>query len=504
MPIHFRSFWPRKNWDSLLAAIAGILIIHSFCRHSGIGVSPDSVDYISTASNIRYHGTATNYSGHPLVNFPIGYPLLLSGIMWITGQDAMSFGPVLNEALFAILILLCGVLMEGFAIRSKLYKWAILTIIVLSPCLLEVYSMLWSETLFLVLLLLFILFLRRYLAAPDAASGLRRLWAPALIAGLACVTRYAGITLIATGGLLLCFQGDLRIRGKMGRLLYFGAAALLLPCLNLLRNRMVTGTAAGLRERGIESFGHVLRDLGNVILGWLGAGEDYGLWAAVLAAVLIVVFALLTIRRRRSRSTEHIVHVFFVVYAAFILGVASISRFQQLDSRLVSPLFIPLIWGCTFWIPGWMSNLYRGMGKPIALFAVFSGVIFIQTAQLTSYAENWEGIRDAGIPGYTENDWTHSQTMDYVRQQFAKDSVPVYSNADDAIWFLTGLRAHTLPHKESVGERGSLMGLDRFYVVWFNDGYNSDLLNIDKIAQAKRMVWTKPFADGAVYYFASR
>ena len=44
-----------REIDSVIAGIAGFILIYIWTRHSGIGVSPDSIVYMSTAANIRHH-----------------------------------------------------------------------------------------------------------------------------------------------------------------------------------------------------------------------------------------------------------------------------------------------------------------------------------------------------------------------------------------------------------------------------------------------------------------
>src|SRR5215469_10841034 len=148
----FRSFF-KRNIDSFIAAIAGFIIIILFTHHGGIGVSPDSVVYSTTAENLTIKGTLTDFTQKRIINFPVFYPLFLSFIMWLTSLKPLVFAPYLNALLFALLIYTAGYIMEQFNHRSKWYKAAILTCIVLSPALLEDYSMLWSETVFILLLL---------------------------------------------------------------------------------------------------------------------------------------------------------------------------------------------------------------------------------------------------------------------------------------------------------------------------------------------------------------
>src|SRR6201994_983817 len=113
MKPNFRRFFS-GNYDAVAAAIAGFCIIQLLCQHGGIGISPDSVVYISTAANIHDHGRINDFTNLPVMDFPAFYPIFLSGILFFTGQSILSAGPVLNGLLFAGLIWLCGWLMERF------------------------------------------------------------------------------------------------------------------------------------------------------------------------------------------------------------------------------------------------------------------------------------------------------------------------------------------------------------------------------------------------------
>ena len=46
-----------KNLDSLIAAIIGYYAIYLFTNYSGVGLSPDSIMYASTATNMQGHGS---------------------------------------------------------------------------------------------------------------------------------------------------------------------------------------------------------------------------------------------------------------------------------------------------------------------------------------------------------------------------------------------------------------------------------------------------------------
>src|ERR1035437_511470 len=189
----FQSF--KKNIDSLIAGVAGFIIIGLFTKHSGIGISPDSIVYASVARNLLNGVGIFDYSGRPMVDFPAFYPIILSIVSWCTKQDVIQLVPALNGLLFAAVIYTSGCIMEQFITRSKWYKWIVLLCITLSPSLIEVYFMLSSETLFILFSLLFFIALKYYLKCHSFFA----LFIISLIAAIAFVTRYAGITFVAVG-----------------------------------------------------------------------------------------------------------------------------------------------------------------------------------------------------------------------------------------------------------------------------------------------------------------
>ena len=490
----------KKNADSLVAAIAGFCIIILFTRHGGIGLSPDGVVYSSVAENIKNHGILRDYSQKTIVNFPVLYPVILSGISSITSIKPLFFAPVLNALLFAIIIYLSGMMLERFVFPSKWYKVLVLSCIVLSPCLLEVYSMFWSETFFIVWLLIFIILLGDYFKKHTIPA----LLATAVVAGLAAVTRYAGITVVATGGLLLLLDTQLPIRKKIWHLFLFAVTSPALLLINLARNYTVSGTLMGIREKAIRTLAENMHDTGAVFCDWLPFLAGHYSWAIVLTIILIVFFLILWLLQRtvhtQNVSYGHIACSFFLVYILFMLITASTSRYEQLNSRLLSPLFIPLVWGTSSGLIMLSQKIKASKRKWIAVLGILVFTSF-QYNQLKADYETWDGVKDAGIPGYTEDEWKLSETVRYVQTNtdlFGK-GYTVYSVADDAIYFFTGKSSYLLPHKDFPGEVNAFLDNPRCYVVWFNIGENTDLVGLHFIINVKKMKLFKQFSDGAIY-----
>lgn len=504
MKINAGSLSPARNIDGLITAILGWIMILLMTRHDGIGVSPDSVTYLSVAANIRAHGGWIDFHGDPLIDFPVGYPLSLSAVMCLIPWNILQGGPMLNGFLFAALLYLCAGLLEEAPYRGRIYKRIMLILILLSPCLLEVYSMLWSETLFLPLLILFLISLRYYFQKPAWS----RLALCGLLAGLATITRYAGITLIGLGGLYVLFDRSQKMKDKLTRLLLFSASAFILPFFNIVHNLLAGGTPIGHREQSLTSFGQNLRDFGAVICNWLHIPGEGGWLASLIGfACILLILGVWAIQRSKKKETGigygHLTTGFFLIYTVFILVSATVSRFQPLDSRLLSPLFIPFLVGSTCWISSGLSFL-SARRRSIAL--VIMGVVALGfgLGQALTDKQTWEDVRDGGIPGYTDDDWRNSQMMDFAIKNRSRihHGGGLYSNANDALWLLGHIHADLLPHKDSPAEIRSFLAQDSCYVFWFNDGINPDLIDIPFIKQHKPLTGVIGLDDGTVYIFS--
>lgn len=504
MQRNFRSYVLSGNYDAIPVAIAGFFVIQALCAYGGIGVTPDSVVYMSTAQNIHDHGAINDFTNMPVMDFPAFYPIFLSGLAWLTGHTVMQIGPVLNGLLFALLIGVCGWMMNRFTRVSRGYKLILLLFILGSPCLLEVYGYIWSETLYILLSLFFFIGCYRYFQT----HRLSWLLCIGVIAGLAGVTRYAGISLAGLGGALMLCDGRLRWgRKKIGHIVLYSFISLAFLALNLYRNYVLTETLAGYREKGLRTLTENLHNYGSVLCDWLPFfNERYG--AASLVALLFILFITGIFVYRLARRTgffsyDTIAISYFVMYTLFILYTATASRFQSLDSRLLSPLFLPWLWGSTIWIPGALQRCPVPWRKGAVALSLIAAVCFLQ-GEWHEWKENWEGIHYAGIPGFTENTWRDSETMAYVRahRDSLQQSGTVYSDAFEGLWFLGGgLEAELIPHKDNAEDIRYMLKEDQFTVIWFDDAINEDLIDIDYMRTRKQLVREIHFSDGAIYSF---
>src|ERR1700759_3653263 len=103
-----------KNIDTLIAAIIGFYAIHLFTKYSGVGISPDSIMYASTATNIQAHWSLMTFNETPLVFFPVFSPFFLGVIQFFSNVDPITAGATINSFLFAGVILTTGWILSKF------------------------------------------------------------------------------------------------------------------------------------------------------------------------------------------------------------------------------------------------------------------------------------------------------------------------------------------------------------------------------------------------------
>ena len=492
----------KKNIDSVIAAVIGFIFIQVLTKHSGIGISPDTIVYLSTARNLLAGRGWIDFSGSPLINFPLFYPTFLSTFSCITGKDILSTAPFLNSFLFAAVIYLSGTIIEHFINTAKWYKWIILSIITFSPSLFEVYSMLWSETLFILLTIIFFISLRSYLKQPSY----KNLLFVSVISAVAFVTRYAGITLLATGVLLMLLEFSIGRRKKLIHILLFGIIGISLISLNLIRNFFQTKTLAGSRLKGNTPFSQNLNYFGTVMCDWFSFLKDHYSFASVLGIIILIIsivtFFLHSINKQYSYSYEKILPAFFTVYSLFIILSSTISRYETINNRLLSPAYIPFIAGISYHLPYWQKNISKKLWQ--ISYAIGICILFIgfQYYQYKTNAKNYEDIKDDGIPGYAEDIWKNSPVVQFIQKDtlLAKHASQTFCNQNHAVYLFTGYSVTSIPERAHLKEVEQFHHYSNYYIIWFFTDENPDLLSISEIKQHAYLTLVHQFSDGVIFY----
>ena len=114
---------------------------------------------------------------------------------------------------------------------------------------------------------------------------------------------------------------------------------------------------------------------------------------------------------------------------------------------------------------------------------------------------------DYGNPGYTDSSWQESEFANYLRtidkSQF-DPKVNIYTDAHEAVYFFSGISSYLVPHKFFKKDVEQFYKIEHFYLIWFNNLENPELINIKDIQKVKQLKLLKKFEDGAIYEYDGR
>ena len=493
----------KKNWDAAIIGVIGALLVYFFTRHGGIGLEPDSIVYLSTARSVAHGGGFFEFAGNPMTDFPVGYPLFLSIIIFISRIDIVQSGHIVNMFLYFSLIYLCGGIINHISTRTKWVKIPFLILIVFSPALLSLYTYLLSETLFLVMTLLFFVALHQY----GQKKTIITLVVVALIAGLSCIVRYAGVTLVGAAGLMILLDKKLILKKKIGHLLLFGVIGISFLVANLVRNSLITGMLTGDREKSLTSFFENIQKYAYVF-GDFFFFRDLPWVFVILIGISFFVFYIYShiihfYKSNRYYNYWNICGTYFVVYTIFIVLSATFSRFEGLNMRLLSPLYLSCLLPLTFVTP-WAISKLEGWKKYglISVFVILFGVVnYFQYKHNVDY---YEMAKDNGMPGYAEDSWRNSPILNYIKSDKKRfnDNAKIYSDGNEAVYLFTGLKADLVPHVESKEDNENFKEeqLTDYYLVWFYDCADPEYVSLQKLLKENHYVELASAPEGRLYF----
>ncbi len=251
-----------------ILSCVGVLVILAGTSTYGAGISPDSVGYIATARSMAAGDGAVSYDGAPMVLWPPLYPAFLAGIHYVSGVDPLSSAPIVNAVLFGVIIYLSYLLFLRHSESSRAFPLVGAASVLVSFPLVHVSLSAWSEPLFIVLVLVYLVTSEFYLARGTA----RLLLVVSLSAALACLTRYIGVVLIPTGLVtILAFRRD-ALGVKVRHLALFACVSAAPVGIWVMRNYYLSGTPLGPREpSGLSLFQNLVFTVHGVV-SWFVPG----------------------------------------------------------------------------------------------------------------------------------------------------------------------------------------------------------------------------------------
>jgi hypothetical protein len=461
-----------KTIEYFLIATSMILVVIS--TRSGMGISWDSTDYMAVGRNMASGIGTLDVVGLPMTVRPPGISSLICVGDWLGLLPSTSF-VLINAVSAGVSTFFAMLILEKANIRTPITISA-LAIIAFSPSLLNMYSMAWSEPVFIALVV-----------AALWISLSPRSFTVHVILGILFTfmffIRYVGpfysfpIALVA---ILIQSKrsGLIKSTFRIGAI-YF--VSLVPQYLWLQRNESIDGTLTGARQGAGGSYLGPIKTMLGTFGSWIvgrdplnGNGGIYLNWndySTIMkiagyffgSILILLVVSLIRSRKRNTEASTVGLGLFFVslFYVSF-----SVIRFVHLeigplDNRMMSGIYIPLI---LVFGTGLDSALQNDSSKKIVsvIFAVLLFTIGSQSV-LSSFEYGADGRYWGSTTHQTQPLHQFVKTLDRNSQFMSNEPQMLFSIIEQSPIFNQYMNAQIFPRPCS--ER---------YMVWYTSSYLPD------------------------------
>lgn len=498
---------PRLHLLFAVMGLVGVAIILIATSNFGAGLTPDSIGYLAATRSLLAGKGVLWYKGDPIDIWPPLYPVILAIVNKVFGVDFLASVHVINAIFFGLIVYLSGILFFNYlvcipslAILGSIY-------VLLSNSLFSVSVMAWSEPVFILCVLLFILSIDAYLEKGDRTAFLIL----TLSAMLACLTRYIGVTLIMSGIASILILGKTSLRNKLTFSSIFAFISAFPLGLWLIRNYLVGGTIAGYREPSKYTVFDNINFTLEAIIRWFLPGRLVSLLSGDYLLVISVGFVgLLCILfiSYRSKITVDInrlvpIALFTTIYLAFLIYTATKIAFEQIENRYVSPVFILVVLISLLLIETLWEVLKKTVKFSSQTIKRFITIAFatLLLLPLSNTIVNLNYWRTEGGGGYNSKIWRESQTIAYLKNQPLQKQNKIYSNDPYALYLYTDIIAKTVGYikRELSSFKGSESNATKAYLIWFHDSHPGYFDTPDELQSIVNVSTVTQLGDGTIY-----
>lgn len=406
----------------------------------GPALTPDSAAYFAAARSLADGRGWLLFTGQPIVDYAPG-PSVILAMSERFGIDSAVAVRHLNAALLGLAVFISSLWLRAFIRSRSILAVGVLALVVSKPLVLTSAQAL-SDPLFIALSLVALLLLGQY----DRTKARSALIGAAAAVGGAWTTRYIGVTLMETGGALLLVRGWRRKRQEaiVGGALFISISAFPIG-IWLLRNYTLTGTPTGTRPGTISTVGdNIGRGLTALSL-WALPIRIPGPWriSTLLCGVALLAFGALRAGRLRPRldapsQLPAAIVLFVLLYVSTIIILSTTMNIDSPNQRNLAPVYIP---GVLLAVWSLDRTPWACENSPSSAAGVL-GKVIVTASLLWVVHPAWQlkgFIQDAlsdGAGYYATRTWMESELMRVIRGTVLDR--PVFSNAADAIYLLTG------------------------------------------------------------------
>jgi hypothetical protein len=489
----------RDRWLAVgvAAVVCGVV---GWAGRDGVGLSPDSLEYLGVARNLLDgHGLTVPFgsvvedpqAGGAMTNFPPLYPLLLA-----IGGGGLVWARVLALLLLAVTAGCVTLLVRRHAVSRPAAVG--IALLLCAPDFVRVHSMAWSEPVLLAAIAAGSLALAEHLARPTR----RATWVALLaLAAAAPMARYAGVAFVVAVVVALGVRRRWRDAG-------WAAAAGLLPLAGWLAYGAQAASTGRVLAWHPPSWDALSDQVARTTTFWL---SGYGPRFALAAAALLLLAAAPTARpapappMRDGGLVAGVVVLVGGVVVVLLATWALLDRTTVLDSRLLVAAHLGVVLALPFVVRP--ARRWQTVALAMAAVLVVAGGVRFATR-----------FPDSGSRQYAHQDWRRSPTLAAAKRAAAVTGTAtatraapttegrLLSNAPELVWWTTDQPVDLLPakhdfrsgkarpwprHVAAIPAGATIVVLDRVP--------RAHLATPQDIATIRTIILVQRLPDGAVY-----
>ena len=376
-----------------------ILVVVS--TRSGMGISWDSTDYMAVGRNMASGIGTLDVVGLPMTVRPPGISSLICVGDWLGLMPSASF-VLMNTVSAGVSTFFAMLILKKANIRTPI-AISTLAIIAFSPSLLNMYSMAWSEPVFIALVMVAL-----WIALSPRSLSVHLILG--VLFAFMFFVRYVGpfysfpIAVVA-----IFFQS--RKSGLVKSTFLIGAiyfVSLLPQYLWLQRNETIDGTLTGARQGAGGSYFEPIKTMLGTFGSWIvghdpldGNGgiylnsNDYSSIMKVagylFGSLLVLIVLFLAKSDKRNQTAAHV--CFGLFFVSLFYMIFSVVRFVHLeigplDNRMMSGIFIPLMLVLGIGLDSILRNNFLKQISVLAFAAVFITISSQSVLSAFKYGSN--------------------------------------------------------------------------------------------------------------------
>ncbi len=448
-----------SGWDAAVVAVsmAGAVTM-LVCLPHGVGVYPDSVQYIAAARRLLeghgLQGLSAAGDWTPLTRFPPLYPLVLALASWVSRTDPLVAARWVHVFFWGVNIFLGARLIRTVVADAAWAPLAGALALACCPALIRLHSLALSEPLFMTLVLLAL----HWLTRPASSANLKPYGVLSLLCAAAVMTRYVGVAMLLTATVMVAVRAGERVSTatRVRRAFCMALASITQVGLWMLWMHDGQGMPAGRSLHFHPPDWRSAQQFVASVWGWafaweLPAGLLHGMAIRMpLALAVVALLIVLVWRRRRLRlkvsagslRPEAALVLFLVSYMASLAAARTFADAAiDFDDRMLMPL---LFLGILLAVRGCAGCGKAGCGTPTGLMRRMP--LLLLTVWIVSCAVRtgvWiVQVRRDG-QGLAGTSWRELALLNRLRT--ADSSVRHVSNVPDAVYLWLDRPAALLP-----------------------------------------------------------